>query len=109
MLPKKLTTYLPEQAKPNAFKIYKSIVVAQKFAKGTPVRAAIDQSYRETQRLLAIAATCALAPMLIVMFALKTVDLSKVDEAKINENKASEEAEPVVARETVQEAKTENR
>ena len=43
------------------------------------------------------------------MFALKTVDLSKVDEAKINENKASEEAEPVVARETVQEAKTENR
>ena len=108
MLPKKLTTYLPESAKPNAFKIYKSIVVAQKFAKGTPVRAAIDQSYRETQRLLAIAATSALAPMLIVMFALKTVDLSKVDEAKIDENRAVGEAEPVVARETVQDAKTEN-
>lgn len=109
MLPKKLTTYLPESAKANAFKIYKSIVVAQKFAKGTPIRSAIDQSYRETQRLLAIAATCALAPMLIVMFALKTVDLSKVDEAKIDENKAAGEVEPVVVRETVQDGKTENR
>lgn len=108
MLPKKLTTYLPGSAKPNAFKIYKSIVVAQKFAKGTPIRAAIDQSYRETQRLLAIAATCALAPMLVVMFALKTVDLAKVDEAKIDENKAGGEVEPVVIRETVQDAKPEN-
>ncbi|CAG7563408.1 unnamed protein product [Fusarium equiseti] len=109
MLPKKLATYLPEKAKPNAFKIYKSIVVAQKFAKGTPVRAAIDQSYRETQRLLAIAATCALAPMLIVMFALKTVDLAKIDEAKIDENKAAGEVEPVVMSETAQDAKAENR
>ncbi|RKL00780.1 hypothetical protein BFJ68_g12646 [Fusarium oxysporum] len=99
----KLTTYLPEQAKPNAFKIYKSIVVAQKFAKGTPVRAAIDQAYRETQRLLAIAATCSLAPMLIVMFALKAVDLTKVDEAKIEENKSTDgEVEPAVMRENVQ-------
>ncbi|PCD33610.1 hypothetical protein AU210_009830 [Fusarium oxysporum f. sp. radicis-cucumerinum] len=103
ILPQKLTTYLPEQAKPNAFKIYKSIVVAQKFAKGTPVRAAIDQAYRETQRLLAIAATCSLAPMLIVMFALKAVDLTKVDEAKIEENKSTDgEVEPAVMRENVQ-------
>ncbi|KAJ9420111.1 major facilitator superfamily transporter [Fusarium oxysporum] len=103
ILPQKLTKYLPEQAKPNAFKIYKSIVVAQKFAKGTPVRAAIDQAYRETQRLLAIAATCSLAPMLIVMFALKAVDLTKVDEAKIEENKSTDgEVEPAVMRENVQ-------
>lgn len=103
ILPQKLTKYLPEQAKPNAFKIYKSIVVAQKFAKGTPVRAAIDQAYRETQRLLAIAATCSLAPMLIVMFALKAVDLTKVDEAKIEENKSTDgEIEPAVMRENVQ-------
>ncbi|KAF5538967.1 major facilitator [Fusarium phyllophilum] len=103
ILPQKLTTYLPEQAKPNALKIYKSIVVAQKFAKGTPVRAAIDQAYRETQRLLAIAATCSLAPMLIVMFALKAVDLTKVDEAKIEENKSTDgEIEPAVMRENIQ-------
>ncbi|WKT48127.1 Major facilitator superfamily [Fusarium oxysporum f. sp. vasinfectum] len=103
ILPQKLTSYLPEQAKPNAFKIYKSIVVAQKFAKGTPVRAAIDQAYRETQRLLAIAATCSLAPMLIVMFALKAVDLTKVDEAKIEENKSTDgEVESAVMRENVQ-------
>jgi hypothetical protein len=97
MLPKKLTTYLPEKAKPNAFKIYKSIVVAQKFAKGTPARAAIDQAYRETQRLLAIAATCALAPMLII-------------EAKIDENKTTDpEVEPAVMKEIVQEVKPETR
>ncbi|KAG5770721.1 hypothetical protein H9Q72_002510 [Fusarium xylarioides] len=103
ILPQKLTTYLPEQAKPNALKIYKSIVVAQKFAKGTPVRAAIDQAYRETQRLLAIAATCSLAPMLIVMFALKAVDLTKVDEAKIEENKSTDgEVEPAVMKENMQ-------
>ncbi|KAF5019850.1 hypothetical protein F66182_8129 [Fusarium sp. NRRL 66182] len=89
ILPGKLTTYLPDQAKPNAIKIYKSIVVAQEFVRGTPVRDAIDQAYRETQRLLAIAATAALAPMLLVMFALKTVDLSKVDDAKIDENKST--------------------
>ncbi|KAM0548408.1 hypothetical protein ACHAPJ_009893 [Fusarium lateritium] len=101
---RKLTTYLPEKAKPNAFKIYKSIVVAQKFAKGTPVRLAIDQAYRETQRLLAIAATCSLAPMLIVMFALKAVDLTRVDEAKIDENKSTDgEIEPAVAKNGVPE------
>ncbi|KAF4460949.1 major facilitator [Fusarium albosuccineum] len=104
MLPKKLTKYLPEAAKPNAMKIYKSIVVAQKFAKGTPVRAAIDKSYRETQQLLAIAATAALAPMLLVMFALKTIDLTKVDDAKLDENKSTDgEVEPSVAKNGVQE------
>jgi hypothetical protein len=108
LLPKKLEAYLPDQAKPNALKIYKSIVVAQTSAKGTPVRAAIDQAYRETQRLLAIAATCALAPMLVVMFALKTVNLTKVDEAKIDENKTTDqEVESAVIKEAVQEVKYE--
>ena len=95
MLPKKLVKYLPENAKAKAMPIYKSIVAAQKFAKGTPVRAAIDKSYCETQQLLAIAATAALAPMLIVMFFLKTIDLTKVDEAKLDENKSTDgEIEP---------------
>ena len=57
--------------------IYKSIVVAQKFAVGTAARAAIDRSYRETQQVLAIAATAGLAPMLLIMFALKNVNLNK--------------------------------
>jgi hypothetical protein len=41
--------------------------------------------------------------MLIVMFALKAVDLTKVDEAKIEENKSTDgEVEPAVMRENVQ-------
>ncbi|KAM5347292.1 hypothetical protein ACJ41O_010297 [Fusarium nematophilum] len=97
MLPKKLASYLPADAKAQAMKIYKSIVVAQEFAKGTPVRAAIDKSYRETQQLLAIAATAALAPMLLLMFALKPIDLSHVDDAKLAENRSTDgEVEPPV-------------
>ena len=65
--------------------IYKSIVVAQKFQAGTPVRAAIDQSYRETQQVLAIAATAGLAPMLLIMFALKNVRLDKKDDERPSE------------------------
>ncbi|GKU06521.1 major facilitator [Fusarium langsethiae] len=110
MLPKKLAAYLPDKAKPNALEIYKSIVVAQKFAKDTPTRVAIDQAYRETQRLLAIAATCALAPMLVVMFALKTVDLGKVDESNTDENNIiNREIEPAVVKEIVQQVKPEAR
>ncbi|ETS85312.1 Siderophore iron transporter mirA [Pestalotiopsis fici W106-1] len=76
LLPAKLTEYLPEEAKPQAQAIYKSITVAKKYAQGTIIRAAIDQAYRETQQRLAIAATAALAPMLLIMFFLKNVDLS---------------------------------
>ena len=98
ILPKKLKTYLPDGSRDKAMGIYKSIVVAQKFAIGSPARDAIDKSYRETQRLLAIAATAALAPMLIVMFALKPVDLTKVDETKLDENKSDNGGEAIVAK-----------
>jgi hypothetical protein len=90
-LPNKLMKYLPDSAKKQAMAIYKSMVVAKKFAKGTPVRAAIDRSYRETQKLLAIAGTVSLSLMLFVMFALKTVDLEHVEEAKLDENKSDGE------------------
>lgn len=76
----KLTAYLPAASKGQAQAIFGSIVVAQKFAAGTVERDAIDQAYRETQWLLAIAATCALAPMVFIMWFIKNVDLS-VDEA----------------------------
>ncbi|KAF3020082.1 hypothetical protein E8E14_002747 [Neopestalotiopsis sp. 37M] len=76
MLPARLTEYLPEDTKSQAQAIYKSITVAKNYAKGTIVRTAIDQAYRETQQRLAIAATAALAPMLLIMFIMKNVDLS---------------------------------
>ncbi|KAK7421603.1 hypothetical protein QQX98_002070 [Neonectria punicea] len=91
LLPKKLAKYLPDNAKDKAMAIYKSIVIAQKFEKGTPVRAGIDKAYRETQQLLAIAATVALVPMLLVMFALKTIDLSKEEGENTNENKSTDD------------------
>lgn len=58
------------------------------------MRSAIDLSYRETQQTLAIAATAALAPMLIVMFALKNVDLSK-RQAEQEHDSDEEEQTPV--------------
>ncbi|KAL2204573.1 siderophore iron transporter mirA [Sarocladium strictum] len=77
----KLTAYLPEDSKPMATSIFQSLVVARKFAVGSPERVAIDQAYRETQQLLAIAATCALAPMILVMWSIKNVDLGSSQEA----------------------------
>lgn len=98
ILPDKLAKYLPEESKDKAMGIYKSIVVAQKFAVGTPARVAIDRAYRETQKLLAIAATAALVPMLVIMFALKPVDLTKADENKLDENKSDNEEEGTITK-----------
>lgn len=110
LLPKKLNKYLPENAKDQAMAIYKSIVIAQKYAKGTAVRAGIDKAYRETQQLLAIAATAALVPMLLIMFALKTVDLSKEEDEKPDENKSTDgdEAEVVTKNGVKEQTKSEN-
>lgn len=71
--------------KGQAQKIYKSIVVAKQVTAGTPARAAIDRSYRETQQVLAIAATAGLAPMLLIMFALKNINLAKKEDDKATE------------------------
>ncbi|KAB8222326.1 major facilitator superfamily domain-containing protein [Aspergillus novoparasiticus] len=81
-LPRKLSEYLPDEAKGQAKSIFGSIVVAQKYLVGGPVRMAIDRSYRESQRLLAIAAISALAPMLVIMFFLKNVRLDERQTAK---------------------------
>ncbi|OJD14060.1 hypothetical protein AJ78_05566 [Emergomyces pasteurianus Ep9510] len=77
-LPQKLTLYLPENAKGNATAIYESIVVARKFAHGTPARDAINQSYRELQKLLAIIGTAFLVPMIGLMFCMKSINLKHV-------------------------------
>ncbi|KAL4750536.1 siderophore iron transporter mirA [Aspergillus terricola var. indicus] len=72
-LPKKLARQLPTELKDQAQAIFGSIVVAQKYEIGTPARDAIDMCYRQSQRMLAIAALAALAPMLIIMFFLENV------------------------------------
>ncbi|CAK7232479.1 hypothetical protein SBRCBS47491_008285 [Sporothrix bragantina] len=77
VLPGRLTRYLPAEGKAQAQAIFKSIVVAQKYAVGSPMRLAIDHAYRDTMRYIAIAATCGLAPMLLIIFFIKNVDLSK--------------------------------
>ncbi|KAK2736887.1 hypothetical protein FQN55_001382 [Onygenales sp. PD_40] len=68
--------------------IFKSIVVGQKFAEGTPEGMAIDRSYQETQRILAIGGLAALATMLIVMLFLKDV---RLDEERSDEKIENEE------------------
>ncbi|RKU39754.1 hypothetical protein DL546_000689 [Coniochaeta pulveracea] len=96
LLPSKLKEYLPASGKSQAMAIFKSIAVARKYEQGTPMRLAIDKSYRETQQILAIAATAALAPMLLIMFALKTVDLSK--EQLTDGDKSSTELDSTIAK-----------
>lgn len=76
-LPKKLAQHLPAELKDQAQAIFGSIVVAQKYEIGTPARDAIDMCYRQSQRMLAIAALAALAPMLIIMFFLENVPLTE--------------------------------
>ncbi|KAL4969816.1 siderophore iron transporter mirA [Aspergillus stella-maris] len=76
-LPNKLGEYLPSELKGQAQSIFGSIVVAQKYEVGSAARDAIDMSYRQSQRLLGIAALAALAPMLVIMFFLKNVPLTE--------------------------------
>ncbi|CAK7225844.1 hypothetical protein SEUCBS140593_006041 [Sporothrix eucalyptigena] len=77
VLPGRLTEYLPADGKAQAQAIFKSIVVAQKYAVGSPMRLAIDHAYRDTMRYIAIASTAGLAPMIFIIFAIKNVDLGK--------------------------------
>ncbi|OJJ04490.1 hypothetical protein ASPVEDRAFT_152837 [Aspergillus versicolor CBS 583.65] len=76
-LPEKLSQHLPAEYKDQAGAIFSSIVVAQEYEVGTPVREAIDTAYRGSQRLLAIAALASLVPMLVIMFFLENVKLDE--------------------------------
>lgn len=69
--------------------------MARSFAVGTPERVAIDQAYRETQQLLAIAATCALAPMIFIMWFVKDVDLKDEEDEGKNESGSQTEVHNV--------------
>jgi hypothetical protein len=71
--------------KGQAASIFVSIVVARKYAMGTEAREAINRSYRESQRLLAIAGLISLSLMLIVMLLLKDVKLDEVGRSQTEE------------------------
>lgn len=76
-LPNKLKQYLPSELNGQANSIFGSIVVAREYAMGTEARYAINRSYRESQRLLAIAGLVSLSMMLIVMLFLKNMKLGE--------------------------------
>ncbi|OQE25911.1 hypothetical protein PENFLA_c008G03910 [Penicillium flavigenum] len=84
-LPSKLQQYLPNEVKGQAKSIFGSIVVARKYAMGTEARDAINRSYRESQRLLAIAALVSLSLMLIMMLFLKNVKLGEDSKTETEE------------------------
>ncbi|KAM3470578.1 hypothetical protein MY8738_009693 [Beauveria namnaoensis] len=83
-LPDKLLEYLPEGDKSKAMSIFQSIVTAKKYDAGSPVRMAIDRSFRESQMLLAIVATALCVPNLIIMWFLKSIRLEKESEEELN-------------------------
>lgn len=85
-LPAKLAKYLPAANQKSASAIFKSIVVAQKFAVGTPARIAIDRAYRETMQTLAIVSTCVIIPMLVLMFFLTDVHLDDAVDREAEEH-----------------------
>ncbi|KAL2206898.1 MFS general substrate transporter [Sarocladium strictum] len=79
VLPRKLQANLPEAARENATAIFRSIVVAQSFDKGTPIRDAIDLSYRQTQQTLAIGSFAISVPLLVLMLLSRNIQLGKED------------------------------
>ncbi|RMD41380.1 hypothetical protein DV735_g3730, partial [Chaetothyriales sp. CBS 134920] len=74
-LPKKLFQYMPAANRGDIRKIFASITVAKQFPIGSPARDAIDQSYRESQKVLAIAGTAFNAMNLFWMLLFKNVHL----------------------------------
>lgn len=85
VLPRRLADNLPDEGKQNATAIFRSIVVAQSFEWGTPMREAVNASYRQTQQTLAIASVAISAPLLIIMFFTRNVKLAAEDKRRAEE------------------------
>lgn len=79
ILPGKLRLHLPEAEQDKASAIFRSIAVAQQYESGSSIRGAINESYRETQQILAIASVSISAPLLIVMLFIRNVKLAEAD------------------------------
>ncbi|KAJ5305701.1 hypothetical protein N7508_004716 [Penicillium antarcticum] len=84
-LPNRLQQYLPSELKNQAKSIFGSIEIARKYAVGTKARDAINRSYRESQRLLAIAGLVSLSLMLIDMLLLRNMKLGEDGGAQAEE------------------------
>jgi hypothetical protein len=78
LLPRRLSSNLPEEVKANSTAIFRSIVVAQSYELGTETRDAINLSYRMTQTL-AIGSLSLSVPLLLMMFFFRNVKLAKED------------------------------
>lgn len=78
-LPQKLEQYLPADAVSDAPNIFASFVYAMEFPEGEPTREAINRSYRETTKILAISATSIMAGMLMIQLLLKNINLAEAD------------------------------
>lgn len=74
--------------------IFQSIVTAKKYEIGSPVRLAIDRSFRESQMLLAIVATALCVPNLGIMWFMRSIPLENEsrEEETQNETESEEEA-----------------
>ncbi len=73
--------------------IFQSIVTAKKYEIGSPVRLAIDRSFRESQMLLAIVATALCVPNLGIMWFMKSISLENENREKVNQELAENEEE----------------
>lgn len=83
---KKLNKYLPEEHKHNATKIYKNLVLAKSYKKGTPARDAIARSYAETLRIIGWVGLGIIIPMFFLMWFIKEVPLTKYLDAYGNDS-----------------------
>lgn len=61
---------------------FQSIVTAKKYEIGSPVRLAIDRSFRESQTLFAIVATALCVPNLGIMWFMKSISLENENREK---------------------------
>lgn len=72
----KLQKHLPDNAKQNATAIFANMRLALKFKEGSPVRTAVSLAYRETQQIIGWTALGIVAPMLILMFFVREIELT---------------------------------
>ncbi|KAF2011089.1 MFS general substrate transporter [Aaosphaeria arxii CBS 175.79] len=79
LLPRKLNAYFDSK---EARKIFGSIVVARKYAVGSPERDAINECYRQTQQTLAIGSVCVSGVLLILAYFARNVKLGEEDKRR---------------------------
>ncbi|KAL2866414.1 siderochrome-iron transporter MirC [Aspergillus lucknowensis] len=79
-IPRKLLLYLPDEYKSEAQEIFGKLTKALSYEMGTPVRAAINQSYQETMNKLVVLALVAAAPLIPLSLLMSNYRLDKMSE-----------------------------